>query len=323
MPKLTTPGIDLAWDRMMSNGSAMAERYVLCRMSGEFPHVELPASHYRSLAEAVSVLDHLRETEEKYTAVLENYFEFELCLLQETLRILIFSENLGEVPKHLASRRLINVLTAVRLFLDSLPQHANEIFASDPEKREQVSKAPAIAYDSSLSYRLMEALRNYSQHQSLPVHNWKVQNKVIPSASHGYRDPDFIDVSVTPALDLGKLATSRKFKKGILKELHDDNLELKPHVRMYIEKLGEIQETLRLAARGHEDSALKILTDARQQFSAAYPNEPIFDLVGLQLDHGVKAGEPVQLGGTLTEYLDYLRNRTVQTLAYARWRVLY
>jgi hypothetical protein len=75
-------------------------------------------------------------------------------------------------PKYIATRRLLNLMTATRLYLDSLPHHANEVLVNDPTTLASVKQAPSVAYDSALGYRVMEALRNVSQHRMLPIQNW-------------------------------------------------------------------------------------------------------------------------------------------------------
>jgi hypothetical protein len=262
----------------------------------------------------------LCEIEEKYAALVDNYFELELCFLQEALRAMVFSDHSDvemQAPKHLASRRLINLLTSARLFLDSLPHHAASLLTSD--ELEKFTRAPSVAYDSSLGYRVMEALRNYSQHQSLPIHTWTIHADWARDV-----EPNQLGFSVEPALDLETLSTSR-FKKSVLEELqaNPSALRLKPHIREYIEQLSAIQQNFRDATAAARDNCIQQLARARTTCYAKF-SAPFVGLAALPVDEeGLQAGEPVYIGAPVTNYLTYLQKKTNQLVKYSQRRVVY
>jgi hypothetical protein len=84
----------------------MAAHYVLCRAAPDSTsQLAVTEEQYRLLRTGVYVLMHVCEVEEKYAAVIENYFEFELALLQEALRAMVFAGSNdveAQAPKFLA-----------------------------------------------------------------------------------------------------------------------------------------------------------------------------------------------------------------------------
>jgi hypothetical protein len=112
-------------------------RYVLCRYALAQPgEIEISEAEYLSLAKNIKALVELSDLEEKYNAFIDNYFELERGLLEEAL-----------------SRRIINLLTSIKLYLDSYPQHAARLVTGE-ELRESDSSAVA-------SVRPIAILPNY------------------------------------------------------------------------------------------------------------------------------------------------------------------
>jgi hypothetical protein len=300
----------------------MAAHYVLRRMAlNSTSQLPIAEEQYQTLRTRLDELVHICEVEEKYAAVIENYFEFELDLLQEALRAMVFKD-LDDVelqaPKFLASRRLINLLTSARLYLDTLPQHAACILTE--ERLEKIKNAPSVAYDSSLAYRVMEALRNYSQHEALPVHNWTVGGQWNEKV-----EPPQLGFSVEPALDLNILAHSPKFKRSVLGELAKtpEPLRLKPYVREYVGLLSSVQARFRNATSKSRENWAHCVTSAETAFSVEFGEVPQ-GLVAMPLDErGHIDGKPVHLSAPAMKYIDYLQRRTGEMVNYSHRCVVY
>jgi hypothetical protein len=210
------------------------------------------------------------------------------------------------------------LLTAARLYLDSLPQHAARILTD--ERLREVRNAPSIAYDSSLAYRVMEALRNYSQHEALPVHNWLVDarwDENVEPRRHGF--------SAEPALDLDALSHSRRFKKSVLRDLAEnpETLKLKPHVREYIGLLSSVQAKFRSVTAKSCDHWKQYIASAQVAFVGKCGELPV-GLVVVPIDeHGHIDGVPVNLSSGVMNYLDYLQRRTGEMVKYSQRCVVY
>ena len=94
--------------------------------------------------------------EEKFSALLENYAEYENELLSLTLRHSLFytwewSTLMGDLQT--VNRRLANVLTMARLYIDSVRHDLNEVYGSGNALVSAMERAFQNANDSSLGYR--------------------------------------------------------------------------------------------------------------------------------------------------------------------------
>ena len=147
--------------------------YVLCRMViGPQPDVRISEQLDNEVKQANARLPEIVAVEEKYDALMENFVEMESTLLTLGERHLAFEDlELKDllVPRNLISRRIGNMLSSARLYRDSLAQHAGRILGqSDPGVADLRSRLqPGAA--ASMPFRIGEALRNYAQHQELPI----------------------------------------------------------------------------------------------------------------------------------------------------------
>jgi hypothetical protein len=297
-------------------------RYVLCRHAiGQHGVIEISEAEYQGLAADIDVLVELSDLEEKYNGFIDNYFELERGLLEEALRAMIYRDYTRTVlqgAKNTISRRIINLLTSIKLYLDSYPQHAGRLVVG--EKFLNLKDAPSRAYDLSLSYRTMEALRNYAQHEAFPVHGWTVKQEWDTST-----EPKLLRATVSPRLDLKTLAQSKRFKKGVLEELENttSSIELKPLIREYIEQLWMVHSEFRTATSSLMSEAMSRVKAAVARFTAEYPGSEL-SVVALPVDEdGLKVGEPIYLSAPVVEYLPHLIARVGPLANYSRRRVDY
>jgi hypothetical protein len=140
---------------------------------GSRAFVAITEPEYLAVLEAHKGLRELLGVEEKFNVLLENYVELEEAIFHESLQHLVFSvfdAVLFQQSRNHVSRRIMNLLTSCRLYLDILPHHAAAIFGKGSTSLQKVKDAPSHEYDQSLAYRVMEGLRNHAQHHELPVH---------------------------------------------------------------------------------------------------------------------------------------------------------
>jgi hypothetical protein len=297
-------------------------RYVLCRYAlGQRGEIEIPEKEYLSLAGNIRTLIEISDLEEKYNAFIDNYFELERGLLEEALRAMIYAnfDPSGILDsKNTISRRIINLLTSIKLYLDSYPQHARRLLAG--EALQDLKKAPSRAYDRSLSYRTIEALRNYAQHEAFPVHGWTMRQSWDNST-----EPSLLRATVSPSLDLSTLAKASQFKKSVLQELRSSGgpVELKPLIRECIEELSIVHEEFRAATKSLMDGAKNGIQGAVNRFTAEYPGNEI-GIVALPVDKdGIQVGDPVHLSASVIKYLPHQIARIGTMGKYSRRRVEY
>lgn len=301
----------------------MTLRYVLLRHAiGEPGELEITEAEYQALAQAMLILIELSDVEEKFNAFIDNYFELERSSLEESLRAMIYDDSdIASFlePRNTMNRRIINFLTAVKLYLDTLPQHANKLFPPGKEL-EDLKAAPSKAYDRSISYRIVEALRNYSQHEAFPVHKWEVNSWKDTKV-----EPILFRTGITPSLNLVTLRASKSFKKTVLAEIetHGGPTELKPIIREYVEELCKVQAEFRVATKSMYDRSMGLILEARDRFVAKFPGSHV-SVAALPVDQqGFKAGNPISLSAIVVEYLPYLMGRVGSMVNHAWRRVDY
>lgn len=301
----------------------MTVRHVLLRHAiGASGELEITEAEYQALAQAMNILIELSDVEEKFNAFIDNYFELERSSLEESLRAMIYNDlDVGRFldPRNTMNRRIINFLTTAKLYLDSLPQHANKLFPMGQEL-EDLKAAPSRAYDRSISYRIVEALRNYSQHEAFPVHKWEVN-----SWKDTKTDPMLFRTGITPSLNLVTLRESKSFKKSVLTEIEDHAgpTELKPLIREYVEELCKVQGEFRVATKSMYEKSIGLILEARNRFVSKFPGSHV-SVAAMPVDQqGLKVGDPISLSAVVVEYLPYLMGRVGSMVNYARRRVDY
>jgi len=110
--------------------------------------------------------------EELLDMVLKNYTEFEETIYSLGLKSMMHLN--GGWKTHiddilLVNRRLINLLTSCRIYVDHVPQKLQRIYGKQHPILNEFKQATKREYDSSLGYRFCYALRNFAQHGDLPV----------------------------------------------------------------------------------------------------------------------------------------------------------
>ena len=134
--------------------------------------------------------------EEKFGALLQNYEEYERELLSFALRHSLFGTlewSVGIDDLLTVNRRLANVLTMARVYVDHTKQHLNSIYGKPNDVAEKLTEAFTASYDRSLGYRVMEAVRNHMQHSGFPIRGitydsgWQGD---ITSSAAKFRSPD-------------------------------------------------------------------------------------------------------------------------------------
>ena len=220
--------------------------------------------------------------EEKFDLVAENFYEYETELLAIASRMMIFSND-DHISKsrerNLISRRILNLLSAGRMYIDQSIQHIEKIYGKNSSNVDLIKKEISSQYDKSLGYRAMEALRNYVQHRGFPIQNIKFSRKRVDV------DSDFqLLHKVIPLIGVFELEEDGNFKKSILKELQEirrsGGVDVRPLLRDYAEGICNIHEAIRKATRADLPSWEKTLYDTIEKFQNEYGKDvPLAGLV--------------------------------------------
>lgn len=221
-------------------------KFVLRRLVIGCPHyLELTDDEFREIIDATRNVLEAKNIEEKYNIVIDNYVEFESDLLNMALEQMAFT-NFGWRPENndifKLNRRLANLLTTTRLYMDQVPHNLNSIYGKGVGHVAKVKAAMSAEYDSNLGYRVLEALRNYIQHQGLPIFSVTYDRHMCRKL----RGNQILN-NVIPYIEVSELRNAGDFKKSVLKELEalGDKVDIRPFVRVYIESIGKIQKAIR------------------------------------------------------------------------------
>lgn len=250
-------------------------RYSLRKVAlGNIPEIDITAEEYSRYEKARKILSNALAIEEKYEIVVSNYLDFEKQILDTTTSYMVrehldysdfFDVRLG------FNIRLVNLLTAVRLYVDQLSQNVRDCIPSDPNAENVVKTMFSKEYDENKEYRFMEALRNYVQHRGIPVHRTQQGRRWTRSKSDG-----FLEYSMELASHLSRLEEDSKFKKSVLAEL-DEKIDLKIGVRCYLESISNVHESARNLISESVTSARELIEEAHRQYTSVYNGS----LVGL------------------------------------------
>lgn len=131
----------------------------------------LPISEgeFVTLREAKAGAIRVLAIEEKMDMVLHNFVEHESDFLKLALRSAVFQEyDWSEVrdQTQLVNRRLLNLLSACRLYVDQVPQDLAAL--RDPALRKAFGAAKLHEKRARFGFLFMEAIRNYIQHRDVP-----------------------------------------------------------------------------------------------------------------------------------------------------------
>lgn len=190
---------------------------------------------YRALQAAFAL-------EETYDLLVSNFLELDQEALCAAARYVVQDNRTYEEffeERARANRRIVNLLTAARLYLDHAPQHLAECACNPDDAKEEFKKAATSQFDSRFSYRFMEALRNHVQHSGLAVH------VVSHNSQWSGMKPDVINETRLSLISKKELLEENKeFRKKTLAEM-PATVELLQASREYLEGLGAVHGKIR------------------------------------------------------------------------------
>lgn len=274
------------------------------------PELSISAERFEELVVAREGISETLGMEEKFNLLLENYVEFEDCLLHSTVEMVVF------IPldwddfiehRHEFNRRTLNLLSAGRLLLDQLRHHMSSLFGSDSAERERLEESIRSAKQDHLGFRAVEALRNYVQHRDLPIQGFSQPNWRTGVDAEAERR-----ATVTPLVSLTKLSEDRKFSKRILAELQEvgrDSIDLKPLIREWVACLAGIHAVARELVGESIQQWDSAVNAAINEYKRNHGEDVLGLAAGVQDERGVWTRK-VWLGSAPSERRQRLVHRT-------------
>lgn len=182
--------------------------------------------------------------ESNFDLLLENYLELETACLSIAAEAMVRQHRDYEdffLSLSTPNRRVVNLLTAARLYVDQLPRTASAC-GLDPAT---VTTSLNSKYGADFEYRFMEALRNHVQHRGSAVHKVAFEPKWVPPDRR-----ERSEYSVFVAASRQRLEEDGGFKSQVLSECPNE-IDVLYASRVYLQSLGEVHsECRRLLAEG-------------------------------------------------------------------------
>jgi hypothetical protein len=231
--------------QILKGGGHNMPYFLGCFILDDKNRVEITENVYSQIKTHKRNLIHSLDIEERFDLFLANYMEFESELLSMSLRHNIYLPKWGyrefAEERVLLNRRISNLLSSCKLYLDQLEHSLKGIWGEGPEfkKKEELIHRE---YDKNFSYRLMEALRNYAQHRGLVANSLSLKME-----SPGIGLEGETACTISPQLMTKELASDKKVKAEVREELKHlpERINLKPHIRLYMDSLCLIHMEIR------------------------------------------------------------------------------
>ncbi len=299
------------------------------RSLGSRTFVEITKSEFDALERAKRLYGHIIRIEENFDAVMEDYAELEQALLHLGVRYMTFSQ-MDHADFHsmrnLIVRKILHLLSTARLYRHALRKDGKAALDND-HKLALLNEEFADGPNKPMPFRIVEALRNYSQHEELPISSMSAGAKWEESEDKKVRK-ERASYTIVPKIDAVRVSEERKLAadvKAALKEL-GSNAEMITHIRKYIEHLGSIHAVFRKLSEGDEKNWKSLIRGAIDQYHGKLGKDGEALLVLAIKEREEKGQEQIQLFNEFFDYHDKLRrkNRSQINLSrrYVKWTAL-
>jgi hypothetical protein len=232
---------------------------------GSHPEIKIDELMFGQLKQARRCLSGILAIEEKYELLLSNFLDLETECLNITCINMISSSTSynGFFDIRLAlNRRIVNLLTSTRLYIDQIQRHVKACKPDDEAIIKKVKSLLSTEYDSHFEYRFMEALRNYVQHCGLAVHSTS-----LGGGWTSHEDDGELEFKTRIFTHKSVVENEKGFKKAISKEM-TKKVELIYATRVYIESISkihcEIRELLAESSKQSRQLISKMIEDYKK-----------------------------------------------------------
>lgn len=248
--------------------------YIRKNVLGHVPELPISDAQFDAASQSRVVLAAAFALEESYDLLIGNYVEVEQELLTATasnaVRDLNEYHDFFELRSTI-NRRVVNLLTATRLYLDQAPQRLSDC-ATEPDKaRSEFKQRTHDHYDTTFGYRFLEALRNHVQHCGLAVHRLSLGKKWI-----GEGESRELELSIRPFAERHYLGADTGFKATILEEM-PEKVVLTLVIREYLQCIGDLHKLV----RSHVAERVKVARQTIQDHLSNYAKASNDSTIGL------------------------------------------
>lgn len=207
---------------------------------------------YVEIKSSRDILSSAIAIEEKYDILVENFAELEKEILHESTQHMIFnlnSYNEFHETKSTLNRRIINLLTAARLYRDQITKHVRCCTKNEPDIKSYIISLFNNEYDSNFDFRLIEAFRNHVQHCGLAIHR-----TIIKSSWEDFDDDRKQLNQIQLFIRKDELEKDTTFKKSVINEV-PEQVNIIYALRTYMGSMSNIHDHIRAKIKNNIDAA--------------------------------------------------------------------
>jgi Trp operon repressor len=256
-------------------------KYLITKLILDFSQsIEISQEEFHRTKQAKANLITVLGLEEKLDLLLENFVDYERELLNLTLHTLLFRGfdwSSMRLDVQAISRRFTNYLATGRLYLDQARHDISQLYGRNSHEFDLLCHAISNEYDQIFEYRVMEALRNYVQHKSLPLQSLRYGSEWEESSESA-----MLRYSIAPGLNIDQLRSDPDFKSSVRLELSNrTQLLVTPLVRKYMEAIGHIHETIHKMTSSDVEKWDSIIGDVKNRAKINFNEDTVFLVVAV------------------------------------------
>lgn len=248
----------------MTNQEENRSQFSLRRL-GYDAELEISREEFETIELSKDLYFRIIRIEEYFDAVLEDYAELEETLSHYGIRHLVFHSFEFHLMRNVINRRLLHLLSTARLYRDGLLKHGKTLLKNG-DAFQQIKNELNDSTQQPMEFRIVEALRNYSQHEDFPISSmttgsqWEIHNETREKK----RGAHYLTVNI----DASEISKQRKLPTDVRDALVEmgPNAEMICHIRKYVEHLGSIHAEFRKLVNGPESQWEKTMRNAMGSF---------------------------------------------------------
>jgi len=210
------------------------------------PDMGITKDEFESIKRASTILQNGRKLEEIYDILISSYLDFEKEVFYQAVELMVYTpldyEQDFYTIEVALTRKLISLFTVVRLYRESGGRFIKMITGGN---KDYIKRAFSAAANRDIEFQYLEVLRDYVQHQDLPVHLTRIERY---RDSKGPRKEDAFVSTIEIFSRKNYLKKPRKRQKNKEKDLLETlpgDLNLKSAVRIYVEGVSNVHASVR------------------------------------------------------------------------------
>lgn len=241
-------------------------KYILTQLKfQESTEVEISFEEFQELKRAKEILSECLTVEERFEFIVSNFLDLEKEVLSLCVDYMVRHESdyehLFEIRQK-CNRRLINLLTTTKLYIDQAEKRLYKLFENIDQERikEQIGELFNNEFDSFVEYQFMEGIRNHVQHAGLPVH---LTNS---GASRSETAESFqFEFYLRLYANKAEFEKDSKFKKQTLEKM-PDKIDIMYSTRVYVDSFFTIHNKIRALLSDLSQGARNVIQTAINNF---------------------------------------------------------